>query len=35
MKKFGKRLAVLGIAVLAAALAAGCGKKESSSAVLV
>lgn len=32
MKKFGKRLAVLGIAVLAAALAAGCGKKESSSA---
>lgn len=32
MKKFGKRLAVLGIAVLAAALAAGCGKKESSPA---
>ena len=32
MKKLGKRLAVLGIAVLAAALAAGCGKKESSSA---
>lgn len=32
MKKFGKRFAVLGIAVLAAALAAGCGKKESSSA---
>ena len=32
MKKFGKRLTVLGIAVLAAALAAGCGKKESSSA---
>lgn len=32
MKKFGKRLAVLGIAVLAAALSAGCGKKESSSA---
>ena len=32
MTKFGKRLAVLGIAVLAAALAAGCGKKESSSA---
>lgn len=32
MKKFGKRLAVLGIAVLAAALVAGCGKKESSSA---
>ena len=32
MKKFGKRLAVLGIAVLAAALAAGCGKKEGSSA---
>lgn len=32
MEKFGKRLAVLGIAVLAAALAAGCGKKESSSA---
>ena len=32
MKKFGKRLAVLGTAVLAAALAAGCGKKESSSA---
>lgn len=32
MKKFGKRLAVLGIAVLAAALAVGCGKKESSSA---
>ena len=32
MKKFGKRLAVLGIAVLAAALASGCGKKESSSA---
>ena len=32
MKKFGKRLAVLGIAVLTAALAAGCGKKESSSA---
>ena len=32
MKKFGKRLAVLGIAVLAATLAAGCGKKESSSA---
>lgn len=31
MKKFGKRLAVLGIAVLAAVLAAGCGKKESSS----
>ena len=32
MKKIGKRLAVLGIAVLAAALVAGCGKKESSSA---
>lgn len=32
MKKFEKRLAVLGIAVLAAALAAGCGKKESSPA---
>lgn len=32
MRKFGKRLAVLGIAVLAAALAAGCGKKESSPA---
>ena len=32
MKKFGKRLAVLGIAVLTAALVAGCGKKESSSA---
>lgn len=32
MKKFGKRLAVLGIAVLAATLAAGCGKKESSPA---
>ena len=32
MKKIGKRLAVLGIAVLAAALAAGCGKKEGSSA---
>lgn len=32
MKKFGKRLAMLGIAVLAAALAAGCGKKESSPA---
>ena len=32
MKKLGKRLAVLGIAVLAAALAAGCGKKESSAA---
>ena len=32
MKKIGKRWAVLGIAVLAAALVAGCGKKESSSA---
>ena len=31
MKKFGKRLAVIGIAVLAAALAAGCGKKQSAS----
>lgn len=32
MRKFGKRLAVLGLAVLTAVLAAGCGKKESSSA---
>lgn len=32
MRKFGKRLAVIGLAVLAAVLAAGCGKKESSSA---
>ena len=32
MRKFGKRLAVIGLAVLTAALAAGCGKKESSSA---
>lgn len=31
MRKFGKRLAVLGLAVLTAVLAAGCGKKESSS----
>lgn len=31
MKKFGKRLAVVGIALFAAVLAAGCGKKESSS----
>ena len=31
-EKDWKRLAVLGIAVLAAALVAGCGKKESSSA---
>ena len=32
MRKFGKRLAVIGLAVLTAALVAGCGKKESSSA---
>lgn len=32
MRKFGKRLAVIGLAVLTAVLAAGCGKKESSSA---
>lgn len=32
MKKFGKRLAVIAIAVLAAVVAAGCGKKESSAA---
>ena len=32
MRRFGKRLAVLGLAVLTAVLAAGCGKKESSSA---
>lgn len=32
MKKFGKRLAVIAIAVLTAVLAAGCGKKESSPA---
>lgn len=32
MKKFGKRLAVIAISVLAAVLAAGCGKKASSSA---
>lgn len=32
MRKFGKRLAVLGLAVLTAVLVAGCGKKESSSA---
>lgn len=32
MRKFGKRLAVLGLVVLTAVLAAGCGKKESSSA---
>lgn len=32
MKKFGKRLAVIAIAVLAAVLAAGCGKKASSAA---
>lgn len=32
MRKFGKRLAVLGLAVLTAVLAAGCGKKGSSSA---
>lgn len=31
MKKFGKRLAVIAIAVLAAVLAAGCGKKASSA----
>lgn len=31
MRKFGKRLAVIGLAVLTAVLAAGCGKKESSS----
>ena len=29
MRKFGKRLAVIGLAVLTAVLAAGCGKKES------
>lgn len=32
MRRFGKRLAVIGLAVLTAVLAAGCGKKESSSA---
>lgn len=32
MKKFVKRLAVIAIAVLAAVLAAGCGKKASSAA---
>ena len=32
MKKFGKRLAVISIAVLAAVVAAGCGKKASSAA---
>lgn len=32
MRKFGKRLAVIGLAVLTAVLAAGCGKKENSSA---
>lgn len=32
MRKFGKRLAVIGLAVLTAVLVAGCGKKESSSA---
>ena len=32
MKKFGKRLAVIAIAVLAAVVAAGCGKKASSAA---
>lgn len=32
MRKFGKRLAVIAIAVLAAVLAAGCGKKASSVA---
>lgn len=31
MRKFGKRLAVIGLAVLTAVLAAGCGKKENSS----
>ena len=33
MRRFGKRLAVIGLAVLTAVLAAGCGKKVSSSAV--
>ena len=32
MRRFGKRFAVIGLAVLTAVLAAGCGKKESSSA---
>lgn len=32
MRKFGKRLAVIGLAVLTAVLVAGCGKKENSSA---
>ena len=32
MRRFGKRLAVIGLAVLTAVLAAGCGKKGSSSA---
>lgn len=27
MRRFGKRLAVIGLAVLTAVLAAGCGKK--------
>lgn len=27
MRKFGKRLAVIGLAVLTAVLAAGCGKR--------
>lgn len=32
MRKFGKSLVVIGLAVLTAVLAAGCGKKENSSA---